>query len=107
MKMVLNEETRAELRKQLGYAIGGFIVPEEYHDEIKNDPLYIPGEPIALFEYFPSIRGVDPVSRKLTDMVVESALSAIEKVLAVAAKQDSEASAEGTRPENLNASNDD
>jgi len=105
--MVLDEETRAELRKQLGYAIGGFIVPEEYHGELKDNPLYVPGEPIALFEYFPTIRRVDPVSRKLTDMVVESALSAIEKVLAGTGKQGADVAASGMHPEDLNASNDD
>jgi hypothetical protein len=80
----MNPETRAAVKQHIKWALANFDIPEEYHGEIKDDSLFIPGEPIGLIEFLPlhSVKGADPGGRKLFDQIVEAAVSwGVEKAL--------------------------
>lgn len=79
---MLDPETRAAVKQHIKWALAGFAIPEEYHGEWKDDPLYVPGEPISLVDILPSIVRVDPASHVLFEQIVDAAVAGAEEALA-------------------------
>jgi hypothetical protein len=78
---MLDAETRDAVRQHIKWALAAFDIPEEYHHRWKDDPLYVPGEPISVVDILPSIKGLDPAGHKLFDQIVEAAVEGVEKAL--------------------------
>ena len=77
----MGPEIRDAVKKHIGRAIAEFHIPEEYHGDLKNDPLYVHGEPVGVIDFLPSIRSIDPGGQLLFDQVVEAAVAGVEKAL--------------------------
>lgn len=77
----MDNEVRAAVKQHIKWALAGFDIPDEYHHEIKDDPLYVPGEPINVLDFLPSIRHVDPGGQELFDQLVEAVVIGLEKAL--------------------------
>lgn len=77
----MKKEVRDVIARRIGWALAGFEIPEVYHGDLKADPLYVPGEPIGIVDYLPSIKGVDPAGHLLFDQLVEAAVAGLEDAL--------------------------